>query len=423
MISIDKKLIIEELSKIYTALSIDKPYLTSLIRALKILITEKPDAPAIFTTDKELVINAHFWKNLKLNIKKFIIEHECFHLILRHAVRVKELYDKRGIPINISGIAADVIVNSLVKIPEEFKDKVITPELIANLLKINIDEIRKMSMEEIALLLYKHEDEVLSKVSPPSDIEYSISILTGSSTFNYEVLQEGDYELYGKKGQDFEEELKRRLLNALIYAKLIGKVPEGFNREVNWILKSKIDWKGILREALREGFIGSFWRTWLKINRKMPDELPGHKVYTTPKILVLLDTSGSITERELEQFACEVLNIARNFNTEVYVVFWDAEAYEVLRIRRPSELLEKWKKYCKGGGGTVIKPALEMALKIHKSSDEVIILSDGLISDIHNIEVQEVLSRLAMKSSKAIFVTTLEIPKLPSKFKVIKIEI
>jgi len=64
-----------------------------------------------------------------------------------------------------------------------------------------------------------------------------------------------------------------------------------------------------------------------------------------------------------------------------------------------------------------------VALKIHKSSDEVVILSDGLISDIHDVEVQEILSRLAMKSSKAIFVTTLEIPKLPLRFKVIKIEI
>jgi len=140
---------------------------------------------------------------------------------------------------------------------------------------------------------------------------------------------------------------------------------------------------------------------WTRPSRKNPD-LPGVKRMTIPSIFALVDTSGSIDEKELSLFVGTVLEFAGQ--TKVQVICWDAEAYEPVKL--PNRSVEPLKGKMKGGGGTVIRPALKKTLEQMRPLDMVAILSDFEILDWDEPEVQELLSKVAARASVAVLLST-----------------
>jgi hypothetical protein len=117
---------------------------------------------------------------------------------------------------------------------------------------------------------------------------------------------------------------------------------------------------------------------------------------------VLCHNSGSIGEKELSLFVGTVLEFAGQ--TKVHVICWDATAYEPIKLRNRS--VEPLKGKMRGGGGTVIRPALKKTLEQMRPLDMVAILSDFEILDWDEPEVQELLSKVAARASVAVLLST-----------------
>ena len=211
------------------------------------------------------------------------------------------------------------------------------------------------------------------------------------------VVNEGDESLTNASG----EELRRKILNILMTAVAIknaGTLPGWAARIVDEIAKPQVDWRKLLMGYLHTG--SKVRRVLTRPNRKI-DDLPGKQLYGSADVVVLIDTSGSISESELRQFVGEVRGMTPA-SRRIVVIPFDATAYPEIVIKNKNDI-PKLVVNLKGGGGTMIGPALEVVEKKYKKADKVVILSDWEIADLNNPVVDRTLRKMA---DKVIAVTT-----------------
>jgi len=235
------------------------------------------------------------------------------------------------------------------------------------------------------------------------------------------VINEGDPgEHPGNKltEEEIERRIERKVASAVETAKRMkgaGTQPGLYERLLKEVLKPKVDWRRVLRERLRGFFGEDYIPTWTRVNKKLPWIFPGKVYLERGDAICLVDTSGSIGERELHQFISEVFAIARAARRRVVVIPWDAAAYPPIEIRGNEDIK---RIRVSGYGGTVILPALEAAEKLLRPTTKVVILSDWDIFDINSPKVQAWLKR---HRGRILAVTTLRQP--PSYLQSIRIEL
>lgn len=455
----------EIIDKVSSTLVVVSPFISSLLRKARIIAVETPEVPIAATDIKHnILINKKTFPKLKFEEQAFVIAHEVIHTAFSHVHRGK---NKHRVKWNVCADAVtNSIVSEMIRIPESFDDKIITYNTIHEILEsrdVNIPEdFYQMSPEELYKLIpdgvegggdgkgYKpkcpmcgsgkirvkklswktmtatfkcgscgHEWTepifygdlpVLSGSPIPVDEEEGVpppvhrDLEDRDFTGKGKVVKEGDEELYKGSDEDREEKWKEEVFKAYTVQKTIGNVPAGLKRIVDKLFKPKIPWQTQLRNAIKEGLGRTVVNSWTRLSRKVPYNVPGIKRYTIPTVWTLVDTSGSIGKRELWQFFTEIYAIAGM--SDVKVVCWDSTAYETLHAKSKSEVVAKVMTRIRGGGGTVISPALEKTLKEMRTMDIVVVFTDGYIYDINDDNTRELFEKVAMKSSKSILVTT-----------------
>jgi predicted metal-dependent peptidase len=136
-----------------------------------------------------------------------------------------------------------------------------------------------------------------------------------------------------------------------------------------------IDWKSIIRS-----FGTSCANTFIKKSRNKPnDRFPDNaavKIKPKKKLLVALDTSGSIGDKEFNLFIDQVEHIKKT-GAEVHIIECDAD------IGRHYDYTSRDKigKFT-GGGGTCFNPVIDFFKK--EKYNGLIYLTDGYCSDSQN---------------------------------------
>jgi predicted metal-dependent peptidase len=363
------------------------------------------------------------------------------HIVLKHSVRQKNYIERyrKFIPPILMNVVADAKVNQYVLELPMFKlelineIKPITPEWVEE--KLGIQKVKEKSLEEILDELKTEfeiqvagDTEADNPPTPPSPIPPVVVVKPKKSlnkenqkgkniqlpmpmadTFGKEdgkedgegkkgnnrvPINEGDKkdaEAEGKGQNEIEKRWSEKISETLISAKMAGLLPAGWERLVNELLKPEINWRRLLLTTLTKGIGTEVRRTWSRPSRKFPFAYPGKDTLEPNRVLVLVDTSGSIGEKELRRFVSEVYGIL-NENAEVVVIPWDATAYEPIVLKSQRDV-EKLKTGLKGGGGTCILPALRLVDEKFGDADMVVIFSDWEISDIDNSDVQRLLKK------------------------------
>lgn len=370
----------------------------------------------------------------------FVLLHELMHIVLKHSIRQKDYIERyrKFIPPILMNVVADAKVNQYVlelpmfKLELSNEIKPITPEWVEK--KLRIQRVKEKSLEEILDELAREFEIRVSGdaevENPPISPEGPVVIVKPKKpskdgqnqkgrniqlptpiddTFGSKGEKEGkeekkgskraavnegdekDRDAEGKGQNEVEKRWSEKISETLISAKMAGLLPAGWERLVNELLKPEINWRRLLLTTLTKGMGTKVKRTWSRPSRKFPFAYPGKETLKMNRVLVLVDTSGSIGEKELKRFVSEVYGILRE-NAEVIVIPWDATAYEpiVLKSRRD---IEKLKTGLKGGGGTCILPALRLVDEKFGNADMVVIFSDWVISDIDNSNVQRLLKK------------------------------
>ena len=375
------------------------PFIVIPLSYMRVIATEAVPTASV-DESCTLAINPDFWFNLSVEGKRFIAIHELLHIILLHPVRGKGF---KPIAFNV---AADGKINSSLDGGREIEmpKGAVTLGKIEKLTGIKLEDLEKMSTEEIARILEKHIKTV--KVGLPAgkggdgegeDGEY---VEVPGERYGEEARSYGekDRDLIGGKieegvevqpakgelakaqtqgsRKELEEAVKRMAEKAKSFAKIAGKLPAGLERIVDEILEVKPPWNLVIRFGIRS--CEKLDSTWASISRRGP-EYPGPIGYQYTA-WILVDCSGSITENELSYFLGLVKSEAKK--GEVKVVPWDGQPYGILVARRPQDVARQVAPKMRGGGGTVIKPCLIYVYSRMRQGDGVIILTDGYIWDM-----------------------------------------
>jgi predicted metal-dependent peptidase len=141
---------------------------------------------------------------------------------------------------------------------------------------------------------------------------------------------------------------------ALRSAKACGQEPAGIERPLSESRESRQDWRAILRDFVTATSPSDY--RWSPPNRRYIASglyLPSVQRRGLGEIVVAVDTSGSIGNDELEQFAGEISAISEEAQPEaIHVVYCDA-AVQSTQEFGPSEPIRLEPK---GGGGTDFCP-------------------------------------------------------------------
>jgi predicted metal-dependent peptidase len=109
-------------------------------------------------------------------------------------------------------------------------------------------------------------------------------------------------------------------------ARKMGSLPGGLERLIGEVLQPKEDWREVLRE-----FVSRQARTehsWSRPNRRYFQQgiyLPSLRGCELGDVVVAIDTSGSIRERELSLFAAELQAILEAYSCTLTVLYHDSE--------------------------------------------------------------------------------------------------
>jgi len=159
-----------------------------------------------------------------------------------------------------------------------------------------------------------------------------------------------------------------------------GDLPAGWQRWAEELLDPAVSWQRLLSAAVRRGIADVAGRvdfTYRRPSRRasaVPDVVLPSLRRPLPRVAMVLDTSGSMSDQMLGQALAEVSGVLRGLGVgrrRLSVVCCDASAYETQRVLNASDVR------LLGGGGTDMGAGLEAATGLKPRPDLVIVLTDG----------------------------------------------
>lgn len=310
------------IKKARASLVIESPFFGSLI--LRLDMKEAHGIGTAATDGAHIFYDPQFIQKLSHQQIKGVLAHEVMHCALAHTTRKGERDH------GLWSVAGDLVINDIL-----FAEGFELPEGV-----LNDKQFSGMTTES-----------VYEKIR--DDKQYTQKAAGHGKGKNWDIGQV--LETPGDKAQ-VESEWKVALQQAAQAAKAQGKLPAAIKRLVQEILYPKLPWREILRQFVEHNARNDY--SWQRINRRYQHLgvlLPGIQSDNLENLAVAIDTSGSISEKDLADFAGELSGILAQYDTECRVIYCDATVHkvDVFRSGDPIQLNPQ------GGGGTDFRPVFE----------------------------------------------------------------
>ncbi|HOW87332.1 MAG TPA: VWA-like domain-containing protein [Candidatus Omnitrophota bacterium] len=315
-----------------------KPFYAHFIQQMNRIETEKIPTLGVNIRERiNLYFNPRFLEGLAFDERVACLEHEVLHLLHLH------LFRGDGKNHRIFNIACDLAINTYIE-----------------------------NLPKIALLpkLFGFEDEQTAEWYYKKLCENSEKLATKIAKAGESMLD--DHELWedseGESDPEYQQEFLRRAIKiSLDETEDYGSLPGNMSEELKEFLKgSKVNWKSVLERFLIHATLVRSILSRKRPNRRF-EEFPGQKVEQKLKLLIGLDTSGSVSDRELALFFAEIEKI-KALGMDITVAECDSKIGNVYRYKtRP--------KAVSGRGGTSFRPVFDLAEKLRP--DALLYLTDG----------------------------------------------
>lgn len=152
------------------------------------------------------------------------------------------------------------------------------------------------------------------------------------------------------------QEWRVAIAQAAQQARSMGEMPGAIDRMVRETLDPKLDWRDILHRFVDMSSRNDY--SWMRPSRRYVSHgvyLPSLKSDELENIVIAVDTSGSIDQRELDEFSAELQGLIDQYQPHCTVIYCDTEVQRVDEIP-PGEPVELKSP---GGGGTDFRPPFE----------------------------------------------------------------
>lgn len=296
-------------------------------------VTEKDvGCDTAYTDGKSIVMNKEFMSTLNRREQMFVLVHEVMHCAMLHHTRGQGKLAKKW------NYATDYAINDLL-----IQEGMLMP-------KMGLHDVKWRGMAAEQIYNELTDDDV------PEDF-LSLGVV-GTPKPDDENNKDGGNQGGEAEIRASEAFWKQALQEAAQVAKQRGNMSAGLTRLVNEILESKVNWREVLQRFMTERAPDDF--TWAKPARR----LIGSGIYMPKRIaedsmgtmVVGVDTSGSMTDKLLQQIAGELNDIKAHVKPErLVVIYCDAKVNHVDEFG-PSDDIEL---SMRGGGGTDFRPVFD----------------------------------------------------------------
>lgn len=363
-----------KLSAARTRLILDRPFLGALVLRLPMHASKPERCKTIGTDVRALYYNPEYISLLSLDQTQFVLAHEALHCALSHFARrqhrVKQRWD----------VACDLAINPLL-----IQDGLKPPPGV--LLKSGFEG---MMAEEI----YPYIDEDSEDETHDDHFYDQENQSQGSSSSGQS--QEGDQDSGSGNAQDEDSEpesgarptplseseqeqlavqWRQRLAGAAQQAKQAGKLGAAMARLVDHLLQPQLPWRMLLARYMTAVARDDY-------SYQRPSRREGDAILPTLKsaqvdVTVVLDTSGSISDTEMQEFVTEIDAIKGQIRARLILHACDAEL-----CRNGPWIYEPWEAFTLpegiyGRGGTRFTPVFDWLDKLTRKPDLLVYFTDA----------------------------------------------
>lgn len=330
------------------------PFIGTVLLNLPIVETE--EIPTLGVDGEVLMVNPKFWAKHSNNQQMGLLMHEASHLFLGHIWRRKErnamASDGAGNTVSLFNLAGDYVINDMITQDNRFE----LPK--GCLLK---EKYHNWSSEQVYNDLLK---------TMPKESEQSIGDMISKQICDKSGWGKGSE----KKNKEQENKWKEVSKQAAEVARQKGFNPSYLKRLFK-DMKPKEDWRNILREFIQpfndDYSFSPSDRRYLEHDIIIPDIQEGKKI---DWIAIAIDTSGSIQDKELNEFLGEVKGIMSSCDkVKVKLTFCDTVATPFIEL----EEFDTTKINPEGGGGTDFVPPFNLVKKEETQPLAMIYFTDG----------------------------------------------
>jgi len=314
----------------------------------KMPLVIKNDLPTMATDGTNIFYNEEFTDSLTEPELDFVLCHEALHRVLLHHLR----FGKRDH--DLWNVATDYAIN------------------------FSLMQSGLTSMPEGGLLDNRFADMKAEKIYDILKEESKDKPKPKKPKWGNVIPQEGMSEDQVKQEV---AKINAETMMAVNTAKAIGKLPSSVKEIIDEMKRSQVDWTDVLRRHCvgdqPEGY--SFRRP----NRRQwhVNEIitPISNKVGVGDIVVGVDTSGSVSSKELSYFLGELNSLSEEIKpNSITIITCDAEIQGIKRYES-GEIVENI--VCKGRGGTLVMPVFDYIEKENINVDSFIYFTDLGIGD------------------------------------------
>lgn len=339
--------------------------------ATRLVLTNADDWCSTAATDgMRFYYNSRFIKMLRTKEVEFLVGHEVLHVVYDHLGR-RDSRDPE-----IWNIANDYAVNADLKrhnvgemittvgaLYEKKYDglasEVIYDDLMKNVKYINIDELLDQMLDD-------HLEDENQGSGDGEDGE-------GNG-------QKGNSkrpQMSPEERERVRQEMKQAIINAAQTAEA-GTIPMGVERLIKQLTDPIMPWRELIQTNLTSSIKSDY--TWMRPSRRswhmdavMPGMNPGEEI----DVFVMIDMSGSISNKQGMQFLSEVAGMMEAFDGyRLKVACFDTRVYNMQDFTSENmENIEEYQLY--GGGGTDFDCMFDFLKDEAIVPERLIVFTDG----------------------------------------------
>ena len=293
---------------------------------------------------------------------RFLVLHECYHKMYKHLTTWEHLYKKHP---TLANVACDYVINIQLSDSDEGMGFITMPKV-----GLIDEQYRDMDSAQVFHKLYDSLDE--------PDPDDTCGFGDGMDDHDWEGAEELTQGEKDDLGREIEEAVRQGALVA-------GKLGSGGARDLEALLKPEIDWREVLREFISTTCAGKDFSTWSRPNRRFVSAgvyMPSGISQQVKELVIALDTSASIGQRELTAFLSEVKAVCDMVHPErIRLLYWDTEICgdESYGTTELSTLVQSTKPA--GGGGTDVRCVPNYMTEHKIDPQAVIVFTDGYVYD------------------------------------------
>lgn len=352
----------EKMVKARNRLMVTTPFFASI--ALQLPLIETGDVETMATDGKNMFFNPSFVDSLTFEETIFVQKHEVLHVTNCHHTRRGNRDNK------VWNAACDYAVNDILINSGE--------TIVAG--GLHNPKFAGKTPESIYQIIYQEEKEKQGKGGGKQPQTGKPEPGTGKG-------KPGDIlDFPGESGKPTEQETQKEnqkweiaAQQAEMFAQKQGNCPAEISRIVKEMKESKIDISDVLMRFVEMSAKNDY--SWQRPNKRYLETgffLPSLFSPDLPPVAIAIDTSGSISQTDLQEFTGILENVLATFNTTLHVIYCDsivAGTEEFTRDDIPITL------NAKGGGGTRFSPVFEHIEKQEERPICLVYLTDLDASD------------------------------------------